>query len=191
MSNTLYFVGLPGPSVEDDIAEIDGRLQAFYNAIDNLIYPGAVVGTTMRVLQYNMGDPEPRVPINENTFGITVSGSAAYPSDVCICLSYHGDYVSGANRARRRGRIYLGPLIATTAVAVTGQGQRVNPTLVGQILDAAELLATTQLTSLLWSMYSETDNQAWPIVECSVDNGFDTRRSRDNRATTRVTRAIA
>lgn len=189
-TNTWYFIGLPGTTVEEDVAEAFGRLSTFYLAIDNTVYPSAVVSPTAKLIAYNMGDPEPRTPIGEVTVGLTLGGSAAYPSDVAICLSYRSAYPSGVNRARRRGRVYLGPVLAAVATPVAGQGQRVAPAVISTILTAAQGLADQQVTPLLWAMYSETDNQAWPIEEASIDNGFDTRRSRDNRATTRTAVAV-
>jgi hypothetical protein len=190
-SNTWYFFGAVGSSRADDVDEIFARLEGFYQAIDSVIYPQSVVGSTGTIVQYDMSDPEPRTPI-AGPDNITLGNSAAgaYPSDVAICLSYHAAYPSGANRARRRGRVYLGPVVASTATAVAGQGQRVSQATVDSILGAVDYLTDQVLTPITWAVYSETDGVGYPIVECSIDNGFDTRRTRDNRATTRTTKAV-
>lgn len=189
MSNTWHFIGLPGSTTQQDLTEMFARLASFYQAVDTY-YPNASVGTSMELLAYDLADPEPRTPIGDTTTTITPSSAGAYPSDMAICLSYRASTPSGTVRARRRGRVYIGPLVSSTGTPVAGQGIRVSPTVVNAILDAAELLATQSATALLWSIYSPTDGQAFPIVEASVDNGFDTRRSRDNPATTRTTRTI-
>lgn len=189
MSNTFHFIGLPGTTQSQDMIEAFGRLASFYSAVD-VYYPNGSVGTSMEFLAYDLADPEPRTPIANTGHTITPSGTTAYPSDLAICLSYRASYPSGAQRARRRGRIYIGPVVNSTGSNVAGQGIRVTPAVVTGILDAAELLADQQVTALLWAIYSPTDNQAFPIVEASVDNGFDVRRSRDNPATTRTLRTI-
>lgn len=190
-SNTWYFFGAVGSSRQDDIDEILARLEDFYQSIDGVIYPQALVGGTGTIVQYDMSDPEPRTPIaGPDNIALSPSATGAYPSDVAICLSYHAAYPSGANRARRRGRVYLGPVVASTATAVAGQGQRVSAATVTAILNAVDFLTTQQITPITWAVYSETDGVGYPIVECSVDNGFDTRRTRDNRATTRTTKSV-
>lgn len=185
-SNTWYFQGIPGPSESDDLIEAFDRLTDFYLAIDGPVFPAAVVGTAGVFLAYRMSDAEPRVPIGDRDVTLVPGAGGAYPSDVAICLSYHAQYTSGVNRARRRGRVFLGPVLASTAVAVAGQGQRVSPTIVSTVLGAAQALNVLLSTALIWAVYSPTDNLAWAIEQASVDNGFDTRRSRDNRATTRT-----
>lgn len=189
-TNTWYFIGLPGTTQIQDLTEAFDRLTDFYQAIDATLFPSSVVGASASLLAYDMGDPEPRTPIGDAVVPLVNGGGTAYPSDVAICLSYRTDYPSGSIRARRRGRVYLGPVLASTATAVAGQGQRVAPGIISTILAAAAALGTDVATPLLWAIYSETDNQAYPIVEASIDNGFDTRRSRDNRATTRTTQSI-
>lgn len=190
MSNTWYFDGAPSTTRAEDGVEAMARLAAFYAAIDGVLYPSSVVGSTISFEVYDMGDTPPRVPIDSISGPLTASGGTAYPSDIAICLSYRGVYTSGVNRARRRGRVYLGPLLASVGVAVSGQGMRVTTGVITAILDAAELLATTIVDPITWVMWSETDQVSHPIVLASVDNGFDTRRTRDNPATTRTERDI-
>lgn len=184
-TNTFHFIGLPGQTQSQDLIEAFARLSAFYQVVDQY-FPSQVVGSTMTALAYDLGDPEPRTPIGDTTFSLTPVASTPFPSDVAICLSYRTDYPSGAIRGRRRGRIYIGPLLSSTGTVVSQQGIRVQSTVVNNILGAAQLLNSTIATTLLWAIYSPTDNLAWPIVEASIDNGFDTRRSRDNAATTRT-----
>lgn len=190
-SNTWYFFGAVGSTRQDDVDEILARIEDFYQEIDSALFPGSVVGSTGTLLQYDMSDPEPRTPIaGPDNIALTNSGNSPYPSDIAICLSYHAAYPSGANRARRRGRVYLGPVHSGVGVAVAGQGMRVAAGTVTSILNAVDRLTTQQVTPLTWAVYSETDGVGYPIVECSVDNGFDTRRTRDNRATTRTTKSV-
>lgn len=186
-TNTLYFLGAVGSTQADDIDEILARVEDFYQSLDGNLFPSGSYGTTSTLTQYDMSDPEPRTPIaGPDNITLTPTGGTAYPSDLCICLSYRADYPSGANRARRRGRLYLGPVLASTGAAVTGQGVRVTAGAITNISTAVAFLHTTQTTPVTWAMWSETDGVARPIVEYSVDNGFDVRRSRDNPNTTRT-----
>lgn len=191
-SNTFYFLGAVGSSQEDDIDEILGRLQAFYQAIDSVVYSNTYMSNNSSVIQYDLSDPEPRTPIaGPDNIALTIGGASSMPADVSICLSYHAAYPSGANRARRRGRVYLGPILASTISIVTGQGARVTTAAITAILDAVENGLLLEIaTPITWAVYSETDKVARPIVEYSIDNGLDTRRSRDNRATTRTSRSV-
>lgn len=190
-SNTWYFFGAVGSTRQDDVDEILARLEGFYQAIDSVIYSANVVGSTATLTQYDMSDPEPRTPIaGPDNIALSNGASTSYPSDIAICLSYHAAYTSGVNRARRRGRVYLGPVLANTGTSVAGQGMRVSTSTITSILGAVDYLTTQVATPLTWAVYSETDKVGYPIVECSVDNGFDTRRTRDNRGTTRTTKAV-
>lgn len=185
MSNTWYYQGGSASSEAQDIAEITSRIIRFYQAIDSSVFPSSVVGNQLDLLVYDMADPEPRVPIADESAALANGGGGAFPSDIAICLSYHGVYESGVNRARRRGRLFIGPVLAATGVAVTGQGIRVQPSIVTTILAAALDLDNMIATPATWMVYSPTDNAAHAIVQASIDNGFDTRRSRDNRETVR------
>jgi hypothetical protein len=189
-SNSIYFLGAVGSSTAQDLTEALLRLTQAYQGWDNTIYPSSIVGTTATVTTYDMADAEPRTPLDISTFGIAPAAGTAHPSDVSICLSYRADYPSGANRARRRGRIYLGPLLAATGTNVAGQGLRVSATAIAAIQAGAEDLNTVGVTPITWAMWSQTDGVARPIVEASIDNQFDTRRSRDNQASTRTTFAV-
>lgn len=98
-------------------------------------------------------------------------------------------------RARKSGRIFLGPLSATAnaSFVATGGEAVVNPTVVTAILDAiqdvqTQLVATTEQMSL--AIWSRKAAGLTAISHAQVDNAFDTQRRRGIAATTRVTRAL-
>lgn len=190
-SNTWYFLGAVGSSQQEDVDEIIQRLTTFYQGIDDLFFSVVYMSNESTVTIYDMADAPPRVPIaGPDTIDLSMSANTALPADCSVCLSYHAQYSSGVNRARRRGRVFIGPLNANVGAVVSGQGVRVTTASVTALLDAAEDLYTTAVTPITWAMWSETDGVAHPITDFSVDNGLDTRRSRDNAATTRTARTV-
>jgi hypothetical protein len=137
---------------------------------------------------YDMGDIQPRAPIFTSIFTI-VAGSGYMPSEVALCLSYRGALVSGTSPARRRGRIYLGPLTSSVPSTVDTGDARPNSQTIG-VMNAAAL-ALMGLTGLSWVVASQPDPaQAYvltEIVTAWVDNAFDTQRRRGAAPTMRTT----
>jgi len=132
------------------------------------------------------------------------------PSEVAVCLSLEGlvfgvPEESGSIRpaARRRGRLYLGPLFGGATVAVpesVTNRPRVSDVFQDAILDAYEVLcayinSTTgpqgNVDSLRSVVYSPTTAQAWPVYNAWVDDAFDTIRSRGEKSVLRTTRVIS
>lgn len=93
-------------------------LNGFYNAIDGLY--STLVASPILVKVYNLLDAEPRTPIVESEINITPSTGEALPGEVAICMSYRALLVSGLNPARRRGRIFIGPLDGDVSTTGTG-----------------------------------------------------------------------
>ena len=145
---------------------------------------------------YNMADLQPRVPIATVT-DIGVSGAAAgpLPAEVAVCLSFRGSITSGAVAARRRGRIYIGPLNSNSGVAVAGFLRPTNALMSAMLMQADALAIAAEAAGHTWSVYSPTtaatlieDGGDFPltqIVSISVDNAFDTMRSRGPAPTTK------
>lgn len=121
------------------------------------------------------------------------------PDEVAVCLSYHGDLTDipeedGAIRpaARRRGRIYFGPLWA--GAVSQGAGLPVRPASVVQadLIDAAtDLLAASDAAAeWTWVVPHAVATAGWsvvPVVGGWVDNAWDTQRRRGISATQRTT----
>lgn len=194
ISNTLYFIGgtqgsSPEPAEMDEIAD---RIDAAFSAMASQLARLATDDVTL--LMYDMADPEPRVPVDERVITPTVTtGTSQLPFEVQICLSYRAAYQSGDPRGRFRGRQYLGPLrvASMTNVTASGSGPRPSETLIDNVLDFGEALATPVGSEpIVWVMYSPTDNEPRLIVETWCDNAPDTMRSRGVQVTTRTTRAV-
>lgn len=186
--NTFHFLVTLGTDEQatDDVMTV---LTQFYGAVDGLLSP--ISESPAQVTMYSVEDAEPRTPIFEGTIPMTYEGNAM-PEEVAIALSYHAAFPSGVNRARRRGRIFLGPLARETSAIVGGRVRVVQST-VDVLADAAGdlLAATTTSPTIDWAIFSSTDNVARAIVGGWVDNAFDTIRSRGPAPTVRTLWPVA
>lgn len=157
-------------------------LQTFYTSIDN--YLSSLCEGTLAVRGYNMDDPTPRVPFFIDGVALTV-GTSSYPTEVAMCLSFQGARISGENQARRRGRIYLGPLSPTTGDGATG---RPTTTFRTDCLAAMDTLADDALAdpTYAWVVWSEAAGSGTVVTNGWVDNAFDTQRRRGLDPTVRT-----
>lgn len=134
---------------------------------------------------YTMSDPEPRAPKFIEAFGMPGKGTTAGPTEVAMVLSFQGAKVSGLPQARRRGRIYFGPLINGLA----GADGRLQSSNVSQFADfGASFLASSDANpNWTWAVYSPTNGTGIDVQDGWVDNEFDTQRRRGRKATLRTT----
>lgn len=177
-TNTLYFDADTIGALDD----VHTALNAFYVAIDGL-YSSLVDGTEVRCDYYQLSDPEPRAPVKSNGFTTLTTDSSASPPEVSLVLSYQGARISGLPQARRRGRIYIGPL---------GGGLTDRPNEIGQInplVAAADTLlaASAAAATWTWAQYSPTNGTGIDVTDGWVDNEWDTQRRRGRVATSRTT----
>lgn len=139
-------------------------------------------GVDSTVKMWNLDDPIPRDPIYEEVYDPPVGTSSfpALPTEVACCLSFEAAPVSGIPQARKRGRIYIGPL-NTDAVDVVAGTQKSRPdirfqmtcveayiNLIDDCLDAGYVLV----------QYSPTTGNPSGIVRAWMDDAWDTQRRR-------------
>lgn len=199
--NTWYFdddddpVAAPG----DTSGWIADQLQAFYQAIDGVLFP-TTVATPMTIRLYDMAEPEPRQPVDTWEIPLTPSASQPLPNEVALCLSFAAANESGVPPARRRGRVFLGP-VAESAVAVINSQSRPVLAVRETVRDAAAaLMSFTHPASpglhLKWSVFSPTTLASAggslasafnDVVSGWVDDAWDTQRRRGAVTTARVT----
>lgn len=127
------------------------------------------------------------------------SNSYALPHEVAVCLSFQGDIVgipeeSGDIRpaSRRRGRIYLGPF-NHTAMTFAASTSRPSDTLRNAIIAAyqppiASLKSVSP--SVIHGIYSPTTGTINPVTRVSVDDAFDTIRSRGTSPTNKISATV-
>lgn len=135
-----------------------------------------------------LGSPALSVPWTVSAAG----GSPDHPSEVAIVMSMHADYTGAVEegvgdtrpRARRRGRVYLGPF----QTSVQGDGANNVPRPSNAIRDlivaAGARLRDTVVGEL--AVWSRSDAIFRPVTVVSCDNSFDTQRRRGESATVRT-----
>lgn len=115
------------------------------------------------------------------------------PSEVALCLSYHGTYGSDFEfspgerpRQRDRGRIFVGPLIRTV-VDMDGTTHRPIPSgsVQNSLQQAAARLKAALVPDITWVVWSRKNASVKAVSEVSVDDAFDTQRRRGERAVSR------
>lgn len=180
--NTWHFQTAVGTT---PYADIQAALAAFYNAIRGDL-SGRVATNGHRTRIYDLADPEPRAPVYDVSWNFAGStGSGALPPETALVMSFQGTRVSGVSQARRRGRVYIGPLdvassdgdgrpATATVTAIRGAGQA--------LLDASDAAANWK-----WAIRSEVDNTMVLVNNGWVDDAWDTQRRRGLDATTRQT----
>lgn len=151
-------------------------------------------GPNARVKIYNLDDPSspgvPRQPVYEEQYNPTSHGASTgnMPEECAVCLSYEAAPASGVPIARRRGRVYIGPL-TNNANSSTGSNDQptVSVTFQQVLTQSAKQMAEVALTdSWQWCLHSPTSALDPPIVRCWVDNAFDTQRRRGIKPSSRT-----
>ena len=190
--NTWHFESDNG--FDTDAPGLRDRLEEFYDGM--AAYWGGTLSGTGTIKLYDWTDPTPRVPkvISNFTHGV---GGTSYPAEVCLCLSMSADVASGENAARRRGRVYLGPLIRNLGVEPTGGGpdMRCATTDLQAILDlSSALVAGSSSGSFRMAVFSPrtlelggTADEAWnDVTKLWMDDAFDIQRRRGARPLTKL-----
>ena len=133
-----------------------------------------------------------------------VVGNTALPSELAVCLTMRGDYGDEPEfgtetgpgggrlrlRARRRGRLYIGPL---ETQVIAGDPTTKRPLVSASFRTPITLAAKTlmDMPDLDWRVWSRVNGETYSIKECWVDDAFDVQRRRgeDPIARTTVTAA--
>jgi hypothetical protein len=199
ITNTFYFDG-DDTLGEDTDAEyhsaVQNLLTTFYQAIDQDLFPESI-SSPATVKVYDMRDALPRVPELTFTIALTPSVNRALPHETAICLSFQGDPVSGVTQARRRGRVFLGPLaqsILTTDPGPPYVSSTIRTTIANAAATLENGLDTAVGSHVSWAVYSPTldvtetiDDAFNDVTNGWVDNAFDTQRRRGQAPTARTT----
>lgn len=196
--NTFYAEGAAAPS-EPTLAALAQAVFDFYDGVNTpstepLIrwYSSTADGTGRNVKIYDLADPLPRAPIFEVEHGpfSVPPGATNLPSECACCMSYAAPAISGLPVARRRGRIYLGPLNdRATADDPDTAECRVDDVFRFAVMNAAVTLKADMFAAAghVWSMYSPTSDDMLIINRVWSDNAWDTQRRRGIDPTSRLT----
>lgn len=171
--NTWHCDALSLPGGYEDFVD---SLVDFYLAIDGL-YSSLVTSADITLTTYNMTDPTPRAPVEVRTLSGFVKGSGTLPTEVAACLSFQGVRVSGEDQAKRRGRVYIGPLsstvMASDSIYIDSGDRDTLATAAGALVTASEASITYK-----WCVYSPTDEALIEVTNGWIDNAPDTQRRR-------------
>jgi hypothetical protein len=192
--NTFHFTAanvLPAT-----LDEIVNRLGAFYTAI-----PPAGSAPVAGFMAQTLKTTGHTVRIYDATFTpsggplrtaalptFVLSGSASsLPAEVALCLSFKTNSNLNGSVARRRGRVYIGPLSISAVVANAAGDSRPSTNFINNLVRAGLQLATSN-GAAQWVVWSEVTNAtSGPVSDLWVDDAWDTQRRRGADAVTRQT----
>lgn len=181
VTNTLYSSGTDAEAYVSATTIFIDMFKAFGS-----IYSTLIAQNNHQVKVYDMADPEPRTPIYETLWNLTSAPSQPpMPSEVAICLSFQAAVESGVNQARRRGRIYLGP-VHTSINDSSGRPSSSARTTIANAAEAALEDFAALDPALQWVVYSQMNNSSSPVENGWIDNDFDTQRRRQQPVTART-----
>lgn len=184
--NTWHIIDLHSPA--DPVA----ASADFRSALEDLFYGqlesrfSDLVGAVATFKAYDLTDPEPRAPVNEGVITVTPAGGGVLPPELAVVVSARAVFESGAPKARRRGRTYVGGLNLTALDQPTGQ---ISAAAVGTFAQAATDLLDDSENSVdyRWAVYSPTDSTARAVTGGWIDNAWDIQRRRGLDLTDRQT----
>lgn len=201
VQNTWHFDDDDDPvaAPEDTMGWIMEMLTAFYQVVDAELFANSV-GDTATVRFYDMAEPTPRLLLGTDTIPLTPSVTDPLPGEVALCMSFAAAPLSGVNPARRRGRVYLGPVKQTAVSVINGQS-RPNAGIRTAIATAAGTMAEgiehpgSPGLRCRWALYSPATQAGGAtigesfhdVVSGWIDDAWDTQRRRGAAPTARVT----
>jgi hypothetical protein len=192
--NTFHFQnGVVNPPTATDMDEVDAALESFYGTTQTGTtqeldtFMSARLNGTMTIKHYDLFDASPRTPLRTTIAPAIVPGADALPEEVALCLSYQGVALSGFPQARRRGRIFVGPLSVSALVQATGLPNTSANGVIDTIAACGSFLKahTWAAGGNRWIVYSPTNDDFVNVDNGWVDNAFDTQRRRGEAPTTR------
>lgn len=173
--------------IADDLTALDlalTQVTTFYAAIDGNL-SALIAATGHRIRCYDLADTKPRAPVRDQGAGTLSLGTGALPPELALCMSFQAPRQSGVSQARRRGRLYLGPLSSTAYTTSTGFPTSTILTNIGNAVQNL-LDASQAATTWAWAVYSPTTETAIEVNDAWVDNAFDIQRRRGVAATSRA-----
>mgnify|MGYP000935256778 CR=1 FL=1 len=188
--NTFAFTWVPsGTPANSDFLALAGYLSGFYQAWTTYRSRTVPSAGNHQVKFYRLTDPSPRVPVATHPISPGAGSSSAdrLPVEVSCCLSIRANYESGSHPARRRGRVFLGPLTQNASTHGADGYPRPSPTFREVLADAADgLLTATLAGDWSWSVWSRADDELFSVVGGWIEDEWDTQRRRSPSPSTRT-----
>lgn len=153
-------------------------------------YPSSIAQNGHEIKWYDLPGTPPNYPYETETRNFSAAPTGTrLPSEVAVCCSFQGTKTPGLPQARRRGRVYIGPLDQ----AQNNDGRPASAmltVLADQMGDLAAGVVAGASTGSFWGVWSPTDGDIVNVTNGWVDNAFDTQRRRGEEYTSRTTWAI-
>lgn len=140
---------------------------------------------------YRILDPEPRVPVASVPFTTAdiQTNNGALPNEISVVTTFYGDAPSGIPAARRRGRIYIGPLADFSVLDPSGYARPSQTGFINGLLDrVGAWLNVMEENDMEFEVWSRTQGAVFPVTRFSCDNEYDIQRRRGSKATVRTYR---
>lgn len=174
-----------GEDTEESTTAITTALKNFYSNIVSYLSP-SIAQNGHAVKYYTLPGTKPNYPFDEDSFNLaSAPAGTALPSEIAVCLSFQGTRAAGFPQARRRGRIYIGPLDQTAATGDRPSSGLLTAMAVQATNFSTEIDAITG--DVQWAVWSPSDGQSVAIDNGWVDNAFDVQRRRGVAYTSRTT----
>lgn len=175
-----------GTNPQAETVGIASALQVFYSACASYLSP-AIAQNAHEIKMSNLPGTPPNYPFYTTAFNLSSAPAGSpLPSEVATCLSFQGDKAAGFPQARRRGRIFIGPL-DTTALDASGRPAAAMLTAITAAASTFRASITALGTDTYWSIWSVTDQAPVEVLNGWMDNAFDTQRRRGIDRTSRTT----
>lgn len=168
-----------------DVDGVLAALKTFYDGINGPLLSDVFAQNGHFMKFYSMPGLAPNYPFAERTWNFAAApAGSTLPSEVALVLSFQGSRAAGFPQARRRGRVYIGPLFTT--VNSNGRPRQADiDTLCTLASDLEDDLRA--LPDHSWRIWSTVDQEAVEVQNGWVDNAFDTQRRRGVEVTARTT----
>lgn len=191
VTNTMHVLAFGAEGdIGNQVFNFHAALEQFYATALGPFHSPQMDTNGLETNYYALLDTPPRVPFRTFTWDLTNtnSNSLAMPPEVACVASFQATKESGVNQARRRNRIYLGPLNGASIVSATGQ---LSPTITAAVVSASAALKAAEVPPPAtegweWVVYSPSDALAYPTANGWCDNAVDIQRRRGVQATTRT-----
>lgn len=175
-----------GTAPAGDTTGITAALAAFYSAIRSAVLPGTIVQNGHEIKYTELPGAKPNYPFLTSVMNLSASPSGAeLPSECAIVLSFEGSKAAGFPQARRRGRVFLGPVLSSANSA--GRPSAATITAITTAASAFKTAINALPSDTQWAIWSPSDGNAVEVVSGWVDNSFDTQRRRGIRTNSRTT----
>lgn len=186
-TNTWYFqkADTADPSEAQFNGGPRGVLDLVYTSLfSNGILSSAINHTALTYKAYKHATAQTAPEFTGSIQVLASPTGVAAPPELAVCLSFANDSATTVPVARRRGRLYIGPLGFLSGPAVPTTQRDVIRGIGASVLTD---LAAAPVSGWKWVVYSSAQNDAFEVQRGWVDNAYDVQRRRGVDATNRAT----